>query len=378
MPRPTAWSSTTGPCCGSTEDRFLVYTTTGSAAAVLDWMEDWLQTEWPHLRVHCTSVTEQWATFPVVGPRSRDVVAAVTGLDTSNEAFPFMTWQDTRIGDVRVPARARVSFSGELAFEVNVDAWHALAVWERLIEAGGPYGITPYGTETMHVLRAEKGYPIIGQDTDGTVTPQDLGMAWAVSKKKPDFLGKRSFARAGQPPAPTASTWSACCRWTHRPCCPEGSQIVEGPTLPDPPVPMLGHVTSSYRSAELGRTFALALVKGGRYRIGERRLRPVAGDPRPGRGRRPVLSTPKEPVVMAEPLLAQPRPLAGGGTASLPCPTGAQITPSRSSRWSTSGSTGGAGGRGRAAYLGVDLPTTPSTDVEQASRPRLARSRTSG
>ncbi len=103
------------------QDRFLVYTTTGGAAAVLEWMEDWLQTEWPHLRVHVTSVTEQWATFPVVGPRSRDVVAAVTGLDTSNAAFGFMTWQDTRIGDVRVRV-ARVSFSGELAFEVNVDA----------------------------------------------------------------------------------------------------------------------------------------------------------------------------------------------------------------------------------------------------------------
>ena len=117
------------------QNRFLVYTTTGGAAGVLEWMEDWLQTEWPHLRVHLTSVTEQWATFPVVGPRSRDVVAAVTGLDTSKEAFPFMTWQDTRIGDVRVRV-ARVSFSGELAFEVNVDAWHALALWERLVAAG--------------------------------------------------------------------------------------------------------------------------------------------------------------------------------------------------------------------------------------------------
>ena len=106
-----------------------------------------------------------------------------------------MTWRDTRLGGV--PARvARVSFSGELAFEVNVNGWHATAVWERLIAAGEPYGITPYGTETMHVLRAEKGYPIIGQDTDGTVTPQDLGMDWAVSKKKADFIGKRSFARA--------------------------------------------------------------------------------------------------------------------------------------------------------------------------------------
>ena len=188
----------------------------------------------------------------------------MTGLDTSKEAFPFMTWQDTRIGDVRVRV-ARVSFSGELAFEVNVDAWHAPAVWERLVAAGEPYGITPYGTETMHVLRAEKAYPIIGQDTDGTVTPQDLGMSWAVSKKKPDFLGKRSFARATTT-ARTASTWSVCCRWTAPSCCRRARRSSRARnrrrgTPAEPPVPMLGHVTSSYRSAELGRSFALALVK---------------------------------------------------------------------------------------------------------------------
>jgi sarcosine oxidase subunit alpha len=273
------------------DDRFLVYTTTGGAAGVLEWMEDWLQTEWPHLRVHVTSVTEQWATFPVVGPRSRDVVAAVTGLDTSKAAFPFMTWQDTRIGDTRVRV-SRVSFSGELAFEVNVDAWHAPALWERLIAAGEPYGITPYGTETMHVLRAEKAYPIIGQDTDGTVTPQDLGMSWVVSKKKPDFLGKRSFARdhnsrpdrkhlVGLLPVDPAVVLA------------EGSQIVEGSTLPEPPVPMLGHVTSSYRSAELDRSFALALVKAGRTRIGQTVHVPVAGELVPVEITEPVLVDPE-------------------------------------------------------------------------------------
>ena len=272
-------------------DRFLVYTTTGGAAGVLEWMEDWLQTEWPHLRVHLASATEQWATFPVVGPRSRDVVAAVTGLDTSQAAFPFMTWQDTRIGDVRVRV-ARISFSGELAFEVNVDAWHAPAVWERLIAAGEPYGITPYGTETMHVLRAEKAYPIIGQDTDGTVTPQDLGMSWAVSKKKPDFLGKRSFARDHNN-RPDRKHLVGLLPVDRTVVLAEGSQIVEGPTLPEPPVPMLGHVTSSYRSAELDRSFALALVKGGRTRIGQTVHVPVAGELVPVEITEPVLVDPE-------------------------------------------------------------------------------------
>ncbi|MGY1726977.1 2Fe-2S iron-sulfur cluster-binding protein [Geodermatophilus sp. SYSU D01062] len=261
------------------EDRFLVLTTTGGAAKVLDWMEEWLQTEWPDLRVHCTSVTEQWATLPVVGPRSRDVIGAVfPEVDVSAEAFPFMTWRDT--GLEGVPVRlARISFSGELAYEVYVNPWYAVAVWERLLEAGRPHGITPYGTETMHVLRAEKGYPIIGQDTDGTVTPHDLGMAWAVSKKKPDFVGKRSFARQANQD-PLRKQLVGLLPVDRETVLPEGSQIVEFAAdgeLPPPPVPMLGHVTSSYRSAELARPFALALLKGGRDRIGDTVHVPVDG-----------------------------------------------------------------------------------------------------
>ncbi|NEK59463.1 FAD-dependent oxidoreductase [Geodermatophilus sabuli] len=261
------------------EDRFLVLTTTGGAAKVLDWMEEWGQTEWPDLRVHCTSVTEQWATFPVVGPRSRDVVGAVfPDVDVSAAAFPFMTWRDTTLAGVPVRL-ARISFSGELAFEVSVNPWYAVAVWERLLDAGRPYGITPYGTETMHVLRAEKGYPIIGQDTDGTVTPHDLGLAWAVSATKADFVGKRSFARAHNA-HPLRKQLVGLLPVDRDTLLPEGSQIVEFAAdgqLPPPPVPMLGHVTSSYRSAELGRPFALALVKGGRARIGGTVHVPVNG-----------------------------------------------------------------------------------------------------
>jgi sarcosine oxidase, subunit alpha len=212
----------------------------------------------------------------VAGPRSRDVIAAVfPDVDASAEAFGFMTWRDTRLGDVPVRL-ARISFSGELAFEVNVDAWHAGAVWDRLLAAGEPHGITPYGTETMHVLRAEKGYPIVGQDTDGTVTPQDLGMDRIVSRKKGDFVGKRSFARPADRDPQRKHLVGLL---PHDPDLrlPEGAQIVGTPTLPEPPVPMLGHVTSSYRSAELGRTFALALVRGGRARIGQTLHVPVGG-----------------------------------------------------------------------------------------------------
>jgi sarcosine oxidase subunit alpha len=261
------------------DEQFLVLTTTGGAARILDWMEEWLQTEWPDLRVFCTSVTEQWVTFPVVGPRSRDVIGTVFGdVDVSNEAFEFMAIRDATLDGVPVRL-ARISFSGELAFEVYVNPWYAVAVWQRLLAAGGPFGITPYGTETMHVLRAEKGYPIIGQDTDGTVSPHDLGLAWAVSKKKLDFIGKRSFDRAANRD-PMRKQLVGLLPVDRQTVLPEGSQIVEfvaAGQLPPPPVPMLGHVTSSYRSAELDRPFALALVKGGRSRVGDTVHVPVHG-----------------------------------------------------------------------------------------------------
>jgi len=236
---------------------------------VLDWIEEWLQTEWPHLRVFATSVTEHWVTVPLVGPKSRDVLAALApDLDVSNDAFGFMTWQDATVAGI--PARiCRISFSGELAYEINVNAWCGLALWEALIEAGERYGITPYGTETMHVLRAEKGYPIVGQDTDGTVTPQDLGMSWAVSKKKTDFIGKRSFARA-ENLRPDRKQLVGLLPADPSVLLPEGGQIIEHDHLPEPPVRMLGHVTSSYDSAALGRTFALAVLRSGRDRIGEK------------------------------------------------------------------------------------------------------------
>ncbi|MFF4803609.1 sarcosine oxidase subunit alpha family protein [Streptomyces sp. NPDC001351] len=272
-------------------DRFLVTTTTGNAATVLDWMEEWLQTEWPELKVHCTSVTEQWATVALVGPKSRDVLASLAPrLAVSNDDFPFMAWRETTVAGIEARV-CRISFSGELAYEINVSPWQALALWEALYEAGAPYGITPYGTETMHVLRAEKGYPIIGQDTDGTITPHDLGMSWAVSKKKPDFIGKRSFARADTV-RPDRKHLVGLLPEDPGAFLPEGTQLVADSELPAPPVPMLGHVTSSYRSAALGRTFALALIKGGRERIGERLYAPV--------GDRLV------PVTVASPVLYDP------------------------------------------------------------------------
>jgi sarcosine oxidase subunit alpha len=277
MCRPDGMIFDDGTVIRLADDRFLVTTTTGNAAAVLDWMEEWLQTEWPGLRVHCTSVTEQWATVALVGPRSREVLASIApGLAVDNASFPFMTWRDTEVAGIATRV-CRISFSGELAYELNVSWWDALALWEAVHAAGAPFGITPYGTETMHVLRAEKGYPIIGQDTDGTVTPQDLGLGWAVSKKKPDFIGKRSFARADTARADRKHLVGLLPD-DGVTLLPEGAHLVTVDRLPEPPVPTAGHVTSSYHSAALGRTFALALIRGGRERIGERLYAPIGDD----------------------------------------------------------------------------------------------------
>lgn len=296
MCRPDGMVFDDGTVSRHADDRFLVTTTTGNAAAVLDWMEEWLQTEWPQLRVHCTSVTEQWATIAVVGPRSRDVLAVLSpGLDVSRAGFGFMTWRDTDIAGV--PGRAcRISFSGELAYELNVSWWDARTVWEAVLDAGAAHGITPYGTETMHVLRAEKGYPIIGQDTDGTVTPYDLGLGWAVSKKKADFLGKRSFARADTARADRKQLVGLLPD-DGRTLLPEGAHLIETPVLPAPPVPTLGHVTSAYHSAALGRTFALALIRGGRDRIGQRVYAPLGDSP---------LGDSLVPVTITSPVLYDP------------------------------------------------------------------------
>ncbi|WP_218061658.1 2Fe-2S iron-sulfur cluster-binding protein [Planobispora rosea] len=218
------------------EDRYLATTTTGNAATVLDRLEEWRQTEWPDLDVSFTSVTDHWAVVAVVGPRARPVAEALVP-DVDFADFPFMTFRESRFGRV-----FRISFSGELAYEINVPRWFGAALWEAALERGA----VPYGTETMHVLRAEKGFAIVGQETDGTVTPQDLGMSWIISARKPDFVGKRSHSRpdtarpgrkrlVGLVPDDPGETLT------------EGAQLVASPG----DTRMLGHVTSAYPGVAL-------------------------------------------------------------------------------------------------------------------------------
>jgi sarcosine oxidase subunit alpha len=272
-------------------ERFHVTTTTGGAPRVLAFMEDYLQTEWSDLKVWLTSTTEQWSVIAVQGPRARDVLRnLIQDIDLSAEALPHMGVARGRIGNAPV-LLFRVSFTGELGFEVNVPADFGRAVWEAIWAAGEPLGMVPYGTETMHVLRAEKGYIIVGQDTDGTVTPDDAGLSWAVGKSKPDFVGRRSIQR---PAMQVADRKQLVGLLTADPkvVLEEGAQVVETPGQ-SPPMRLIGHVTSSYHSAVLGHSIALAMVAGGRARTGQTLHIPMPGTDIPVTVVAPVFYDPK-------------------------------------------------------------------------------------
>jgi sarcosine oxidase subunit alpha len=249
------------------EHHYLMHTTSGGAARVLAWMEQWLQTEWPHLKVYLTSATDHWSTSIVAGPKSRNVLKKICqDIDFDDAAFPFMSYREGTVAGFKARVM-RISFSGERCYEVNIAANDGLRVWEAIHAAGAEFGITPYGTETMHVLRAEKGYIIIGQDTDGSVSPFDLGMGGLVTKTK-DCLGKRSLSRTDTQRADRKQLVGLL---TEDPMfvLSEGAQILNEATRAIP-APMVGHVTSSYMSPTLDRSIAMALVKGGASRMGER------------------------------------------------------------------------------------------------------------
>jgi sarcosine oxidase subunit alpha len=255
------------------EERFHVTTTTGGAANVLALMEDYLQTEWADLKVWLTSTTEQWAVIALQGPSSRVILQQLidaklmSGVNIEQEAMPHMAVFEGQF--CGAPMRLfRVSFTGELGFELNVPSDRGQQAWETLYEAGTACGVCAYGTETMHVLRAEKGYIIVGQDTDGTVTPDDAGLGWTVGKTKPDFVGKRSLERASMRAPDRKQLVGLSTVADPRQVLEEGAQIVlqsEAATSGK----AIGHVTSAYYSPILERSIALALISAGRARIGQ-------------------------------------------------------------------------------------------------------------
>ncbi|MGC9417577.1 MAG: sarcosine oxidase subunit alpha family protein [Rhodovulum sp.] len=249
------------------DDGFLCHTTSGGADHIHQHLEEWLQTEWWDLKVHVVNLTEQYAQVAVVGPKARKLLEKLGGdIDLSKDALPFMGWAE---GALRgIPARVyRISFSGELSFEVAVPAGRGREFWDACLAAGADLGVMPYGTEALHVMRAEKGFIMIGDETDGTVIPQDLGLDWAVSKKKDDFIGKRAQQRSHMT---DPDRWKLV-----------GLSTLDGSVLPDGAYAVAegknangqrnvqGRVTSTYHSPTLGRGIAMGLVHHGPERMGE-------------------------------------------------------------------------------------------------------------
>ncbi|MDC3106522.1 sarcosine oxidase subunit alpha family protein [Candidatus Pelagibacter sp.] len=254
------------------ENHYIMTTTTGGAANVMGKLEDYLQTEWPELDVYLTSVTDHFATVSVCGPNSKKIVSEVIpDLDFSDESFPHMSFKNAKIGKINCRVM-RISFTGEHSYEINVQANYGKSVWEKCMEAGKDFNITPYGTETMHLLRAEKGFIIVGQDTDATMTPIDLQMDWIVSKKKYDFIGKRSLYRSDTIREDRKQLVGLL---TDNPneVLEEGAQIVADTNKL--PIEMLGHVTSSYYSPNLKKSIALGVVRGGKNMMGQKLIIPM-------------------------------------------------------------------------------------------------------
>jgi len=256
------------------ENHYIMTTTTGGAANVMGKLEDYLQTEWPELDVYLTSVTDHYATASICGPNSKKILKKlIPDLNLSDEKFPHMSFKEAQIGKIKCRVM-RISFTGELSYEINVQANYGKSLWEQCIDVGKEFNITPYGTETMHLLRAEKGFIIVGQDTDGTMTPIDLQMDWIVSKKKYDFIGKRSLYRSDTIREDRKQLVGLV---TDNPkeVLEEGAPIIS--ELNQNPIQMLGHVTSSYFSPNLNKSIALAVVRGGKNMMGKELFIPMEG-----------------------------------------------------------------------------------------------------
>ena len=247
------------------ENHFHMTTTTAQAANVLSHLEYYLQVVWPELDVNVLSTTEQWAGVAVAGPKSRELLSKLfPDVDLSNEGLPFMGLVDTKLGDI--PARIyRISFSGELAFEVNVESNYGLHLWKKIMDVGSEFGVQPYGTEALSTLRIEMGH-VAGPELDGRNIPYDVGLNGMVSQKK-DFIGKRSLSKDAFV-SEDRQTIVGLVPVDKKSKIPEGSHLVADDKAPTP-IPKLGHVSSSCWSVEYNNPFSIAIIKDGKKQIGK-------------------------------------------------------------------------------------------------------------
>ncbi|MEJ6784505.1 sarcosine oxidase subunit alpha family protein [Aminobacter sp. Piv2-1] len=247
------------------EEDFLMTTTTANAGKVMQHLEYFLDVVWPDLRVHLTSVTDQWAGAAIGGPKAREILAScVTGTKVDNETLPFMGIVRGEIAGAPVMI-CRLSFSGEMAFEVYSGAGHGIHVWEALVEAGKPHGMVPYGLEALGTMRIEKGH-VTGAEIDGRTTGRDLHLGWMLSKKKP-FIGSAMMDREGLT-APDRLELVGIVSLDNRPL--NGGAHIVMQADPENPHGSLGHITAACFSPALGKYIALALVSAGKSRHGKR------------------------------------------------------------------------------------------------------------
>jgi sarcosine oxidase subunit alpha len=256
-----------GVCAHFSHGEFWVNTTSSGAAKVSAWFDEWLQGEWPELKVRVTDMTGGWATLNLAGPRAREVLASVPcDIDFRSEAFPHM---HARTGSLcGVPCRIlRVSFTGEPSYEISVPADFGAALWERLMVAGQPFGITPFGVEAVLIMRTEKGYLHVGADTDGTTVPDDIGFGTVVSRKAGDFVGRRSLAMPDKRRADRMQLVGLRCVGSTEPFI-AGAHLLDGPRSQSAQATS-GYLTSAVASPTLGSHVGLGLLKNGRARVGQ-------------------------------------------------------------------------------------------------------------
>lgn len=249
------------------EDHFLLHTTSGGALTISQWLEEWLQCEWPDLQVLINNVTTQWATVTVSGPKARKVMQALdSDIDFEREAFAHMQYREGTVNGVTARI-LRASFTGEISYEISVPARYGLSLWETVYAVGQPFDITPYGVESLMLLRTEKGYLHIGADTDGTTNPLDLGWGVPISKKQDDFIGRRSLSRAQDRRTDRLQFVGL---EAHNPTqvLPIGGHIVAS-AKPAMPHATQGYVTSACLSHCLQKSIGLGIVAGGQQRTGE-------------------------------------------------------------------------------------------------------------
>jgi sarcosine oxidase, subunit alpha len=254
-----------GVCIRLADDHFLVSTTSSGSSRIFGAFEDWLQCEWPQLRVLVTNVTSAWGNIAVAGPKARELLSLLdTDIDLDPSAFPHLSVRRGRLEGVPVRI-ARVGFTGELSFELNVPAGYSASLWQLLLERGSSIGVMPIGIEALQELRIEKGYLHVGTDTDGRTLPADVGMGELLARKTADFVGRRSLDRADAK-RPDRLQFVGLEAHERGTVLPVGAHLVADPKTCRG---SHGYVTSSCMSEALGRSVALGLVQAGRSRLGE-------------------------------------------------------------------------------------------------------------